>query len=603
MVLWGVYLATAAPDLTAWDASELVTAAHTLGIPHPPGTPLWVLIAHVAASAFGAAPPPRAITLLSVAATALAGGLSAWLVTRWCARLWTGESAASVVAGIAGALVAGTMYSVWQSATETEVYAVALLLGMAQLVVGELAGDEATDPAAARRWRGLLAYLALLAVPLHLSSLVTLPAAVALAWRAPRPRPVELLGWAALGALACSAVAVLPLLAAQAPRLDSGHPVTWSALADVLRRAQYDVAGLWPRRAPAWLQVANVVQWADWQVAFGLHPSPVPSPGRTALTVAYALLGASGLRTLWREDRRVGRALLLLVAGGTLGVAAWLNLRAGPTFGAGVLPSSALHEARERDYFFVFGFWGWGLLAGMGAVYLMRWVTRRHAAPWARPAWLAIPLVVALLPLSLNWPVADRTREPVATLPRTAARLLLEAVPPNGVLVTAGDNDTFPLWYLQQVEQLRPDVRVAAVPLLGAAWYREQLRRDGLLAEAASWRSMPDALGRLMQGARSAGRPVHVTPLVAPADRRALDPLAGWVFDGLTYTPSNRLPAGTIGIDEAAVRRTDERIPRSALDMLPAGTDPAVRTLQRMLRCARVPGPADGLLVVGCGGP
>jgi hypothetical protein len=379
--------------------------------------------------------------------------------------------------------------------------------------------------------------------------------------------------------------------------------VTWSALVDVLRRAQYDVAGLWPRRAPAWLQVANVFQWADWQVAFGLHPSPVPSPGRTAMTLAYALLGAAGLRALWRGDRRVGSALLLLVAGGTLGVAAWLNLRAGPTFGAGVLPDSALHEARERDYFFVFGFWGWGLLAGVGAVDLMRWVTRRHAAPWVRPAWLAIPLVVALLPLSLNWPVADRTREPVATLPRTAARLLLEAVPPNGLLVTAGDNDTFPLWYLQQVEQLRPDVRVAAVPLLGAAWYREQLRQDGLLAEAATWRSMPDALGRLMQGARGAGRPVHVTPLVAPADRQALDPLAGWIFDGLTYVPSSRLAAGTIGIDEAATRRTDERIPRSALDPLPAGTDPAVRTLQRMLRCARVPGPANGLLVDGCGGP
>ena len=602
MVLWGVYLATAAPDLTVWDASELVTAAHTLGIPHPPGTPLWVLIAHVAATVFGAAPPPRAITLLSVAATALSGGLSAWLVARWCARVWTGETAAAVAAGIAGALVAGTMYSAWQSATETEVYAVALLLGVTQLVVGEVAGSDATAEETARRLRGLLAFLALLAVPLHLSSLVFLPAAVALAWRGPRPRGRELMAWAALGALACSAVAILPLLSARAPRLDSGHPVTLSALLDLLRRAQYDVAGLWPRRAPAWLQIGNVFQWADWQVAFGLHPSPVPSPGRTALTVAYAVMGALGLRALWEGDRRVGRALLLLVAGGTLGVAAWLNLRAGPTFGAGVLPESALHEARERDYFFVFGFWGWGLLAGVGAVDLMRRAVRRLAASWARALGLAIPLVVALLPLSVNWTATDRTRDPVATLPRTTARLLLEAVPPNGLLVTAGDNDTFPLWYLQQVELLRPDVRVAAVPLLGAAWYREQLRRDGVLAEAATWRSMPDVLSRLLQGARAAGRPVRVSPLVAASDRRALDPLAGWIFDGLTYAPSDRLGAGITGVDEAAIRRTDERIPRSALEPLPPGTDPAVRTLQRMLRCAQGSGPADRLLVNGCGG-
>ena len=603
MVLWGVYLATAAPDLTVWDASELVTAAHTLGIPHPPGTPLWVLIAHTAVALFGAATPPRAVTLLSVAATALAGGLSAWLVTRWCARVWAQDAVGAVVAGLTSALVAGTMYTAWQSATETEVYAVALLLGVAQLVVGELAGTEATTPEMARRLRGLLAFGALLTVPIHLSSLVTLPAAVALAWRGPRPRLADIAGCTALGVLALSAVAILPLLAARAPQLDSGHPVSWSALVDVLRRAQYDVAGLWPRRAPVWLQLANVFQWADWQVAYGLQPSARPAVGRTILTVAYAALGASGARVLWHGDRRVGRALLLLVAGGTLGVAAWLNLRAGPSIGVGVLPDSAIHEARERDYFFVFGFWGWGLLVGIGAVDLVRSTLRRVSWLRASNAWLAGPLLVALAPLSSNWPVVDRTREPVATLPRTVARLLLEAVPPNGVLVTAGDNDTFPLWYLQQVEQVRPDVRVAAVPLLGAPWYREALRRDGLLAEAAAWRSLADALDRLMQGARQAGRPVRVTPLVAAAERRALDPTAGWVFDGLTYAPTNRLASGTTGFDEVAMRRTDERIPRSALEPLPAGTDPAVRAIQRLLRCARFPGPGDRLLVAGCNWP
>ena len=77
MVLLATYLATSAPDLTFWDASELATAAHTLGIPHPPGTPLWVLLAKVSAMLFSSTAPPRAVTLLSVWASALAGGVGA----------------------------------------------------------------------------------------------------------------------------------------------------------------------------------------------------------------------------------------------------------------------------------------------------------------------------------------------------------------------------------------------------------------------------------------------------------------------------------------------------------------------------------------------
>ena len=62
VVLFSAYLATAAPDLTFWDASELVTAARTRGIPHPPGTPLWVLMAHLAGTVFANTGPARAVT-------------------------------------------------------------------------------------------------------------------------------------------------------------------------------------------------------------------------------------------------------------------------------------------------------------------------------------------------------------------------------------------------------------------------------------------------------------------------------------------------------------------------------------------------------------
>lgn len=589
MVLLATYLATAAPDLTFWDASEFMTAAHTLGIPHPPGTPLYVLLGKLAALMFGSTAPPRAITLLSVIAAALTGGTGAWLAARWIG------ARGAVVA----AICAGTMYSVWNTATETEVYAVVLLVSVAMLAAGEYAGRHDVTAEQRRRGRALVAFLAGLALPLHLSVLVALPAAVAFAWRGDRPRSAEYAQWAALFLLGVSAVAVLPLLSAQDPLLDSGNPESWRSLIAVLRREQYQVPGLWPRRAPLWLQVGNLFQWADWQVAFGLHPFPTAAWLRTGITVLWAWLGALGLRAIWRHDARVGRALAVLLACASLGVVGWLNLRAGPSFGVGVLPAGALHEARERDYFFALAFWTWGLLAGAGLTWISQALGRRLSLPVA-----VLPLVAAAVPLLANRPVADRTREPVATLPRTHARLLLDAVPRGGVLVTAGDNDSFPLWYLQQVEDYRPDVMVVTVPLLGAEWYRDMLVSRRMLPArfAGPWSGLSATLQALMGEARRDRRSVRVSTLLPAADRRLLDPASGWVLEGFVWAPSPAVAAGGSGLDLSALRKAAAAVPSGALAPLPPGADPAAETAQELLRCTGVTSLADRLLVSGCGG-
>ncbi len=589
MVLLGIYLATAAPDLTFWDAAEFMTAAHTLGIPHPPGTPLWVLMAKVATKGFGSAAPPRAVTLLSVWAASLTGGAAAFAFTRWIG------ARGAVVA----AVIAGTMYSVWNNATETEVYAVAMLVSVAMLLAGEYAGRDDASPEQRQRGRALIAFLAGLAVPLHLSVLVAVPAAVVLAWRGERPGPRHVAGWAALFALGFSAVAVLPLLSARNPVLDSGNPETMASLVSVLRREQYAVAGLWPRRAPLWLQLGNVFEWADWQVAMGVYPHPEPAVARTVLSVSWAWLGVLGLRRLWRFDARVGRGMAVLLASGTVGVALWLNLRAGPSFGVGVLSPDAAHEARERDYFFALGFWAWGLLAGAGLSAVASALARRVPAPVA-----LLPFGLALVPVLANRPVADRTREPVATLPRTYARLLLESVPGNGVLVAGGDNDTFPLWYLQQVEDVRPDVTVVTVPLLGAAWYRESLVRSGVLSRelASRWAGAEATLASVMQHAGHRRRPVRVSALLEAADRRRLDRSTGWALHGLVYAPDSTAAAGATVLNARAMRASRDQVPADALMALPPFADPAARTAQELLRCATVQRLTDTLLVSGCSG-
>lgn len=590
VILLATYLATAAPDLTFWDASELAAAAHTLGIPHPPGTPLWVVLANVATKVFSAAGPARAVTMLSVFAGALTAGVGAAMATRWIGTR----------GAVAAAVSAGAMYSVWANATETEIYAVSLLLSVVILACGDMAGREHAGDNERTRWRALIVFLSALAVSVHLSVWVVLPATLVLAWHGPRPKPAELIAWGALAALGLSAVAILPLLSSAQPALDSGHPVTLQALWELLQRKQYAVAGLWPRSAPLWLQWGNVFEWADWQVAFGVHPFAPPTIARTFFTVAWAWLGVLGLRTIFAHHRRVGRALLVLLVCGTFGVATWLNMKAGPSFGVGVLPEGAAHEARERDYFFVLGFWAWGLVAGAGLTTLSRAMARRL------PMALAIlPLGLAAVPLVLNRSVADRTTMPLAMMPRTVARLLLDAVPTHGVLYTAGDNDSFPLWYLQLVESYRPDVTVVTIPLLGAEWYRAQLHlKQGLVAAdmVAMWPGLDAVLRQSVVAADQQRRPVRVSVLVSRDDRNRLAPALGWVLEGLVYRPTPDIGAGGVGLDVPALVQAANQVPASALKPLAPGSGGAASHMQALLRCTQVQALTDTLLVGTCNG-
>jgi hypothetical protein len=99
----------------------------------------------------------------------------------------------------------------------------------------------------------------------------------------------------------------------------------------------------------------------------------------------------------------------------------------------------------------------------------------QHRSPTKRGWLLASPvLAIALIPLFANWRVASRRDD---TTTRDFAHDLLNSVEPYAVIVTAGDNDTFPLWYAQQVEGIRKDVVIAVTSLLNTDWYARQMVR------------------------------------------------------------------------------------------------------------------------------
>ncbi|HEU5040181.1 MAG TPA: DUF2723 domain-containing protein [Gemmatimonadales bacterium] len=539
IVLLG-YLVTLAPTVTFWDAGEFIAAAYTLGIPHPPGTPLFVLIAHVWGMLFPVGEFAFRTNLLSAVLSAGAAGLFFLVVHETLAGLADGldrpAARALRLGGAACAAVLGAFtFTNWQNSNETEVYSVATFTIAAMCwLVHVWRRRRGTERAP--RLLLLVVFLAGISIGNHLLALLAGPAIVAFLavtlWRTPAAdlalrreewgQVAVVAGiWAlligtglgssgltvvgaicfvaaaayaatggaglfALASLAIAAVGITPYLylyirSGQNPIVNEAAPATFDALLAVIRRAQY------PPRTPLddptvphgpdnpgrtlgilWLQLINYFQYFDWQWARSLGAF------RAVLTVVFLSLGVRGALAQRRSDRSGWWLLLVLFLVTGLGLVVYMNFRPGFSVGYDRYPESRDHEVRERDYFFVVSFVVWGLWAGIGAVTLARQLLAR--APGPRRLALVLVGAVAALPVALNWSVASRRHGPDARLAADFAYDLLNSAPPYGVLFTYGDNDTFPLWWAQEVAGVRQDVTVVCLALANTDWYMRQLR-------------------------------------------------------------------------------------------------------------------------------
>jgi hypothetical protein len=131
-------------------------------------------------------------------------------------------------------------------------------------------------------------------------------------------------------------------------------------------------------------------------------------------------------------------------------------------------------QPRERDYAYAGSCYAFAIWIGLGVIWVQEKFGKFLKQPMA--AYAASGLCLLAVPVLMGaqeWDDHDRSKK---TLARDLAKDYLESCPPNAILFTFGDNDTYPLWYAQEVEGIRPDVRVMVNTLLGTDWYMNTLR-------------------------------------------------------------------------------------------------------------------------------
>jgi hypothetical protein len=506
-----LYLLTLAPSVAMWDTGEYMAAVKVLGIPHPPGNPFFVMLGH----AFASLPIPVSygarINIMAALASALSAGfwflITERIVARWIAERWQ----RLVVASLA-TLIGATAFTVWnQSVVNEKVYTISLLFfTITSWIIIEWIEDP--DSPRADRLIVLVCFLLGLGYSNHPAGFLPLPAAgVAMLmtrWR-------TILRWrlvlAGLGALIIGLTPFIfePVRAAYFPGINEGAPTacetkleascTFSSLTKErlmanINREQYGQK--LERGAPYSAQVGMWWLYFKWQWLRDAHQTHQGL--QFTLAFLFLVLGLLGGYVHWERDRKTFWYFGPLMFTMTLALIYYLNFKYGWSQDPG--NRDVAHEVRDRDYFYIWSFSAWGVWAAIGLAYVWEQLAyivggeTREAEknsgekgggkkgvavatwPTRRGFQLAAPvLLIALIPLFANWSFASRAGHQFTD---DWARDYLNSLEPYAIVITNGDNDTFPLWYAQEVEGVRRDVTVAVTTYLDTDWFvRQMIRR------------------------------------------------------------------------------------------------------------------------------
>ncbi len=255
----------------------------------------------------------------------------------------------------------------------------------------------------------------------------------------------------------------MPIRSALNPAINEAQPDNWAAFWDVILRAQYRPVSTFERQA-SWVFQFDDMFWRYFREQW---------PLRSGWPPLLLLLGIPGAWIHWRKEPRTFVLFGLLFLWTTAALVVKMNFTD--------------HEVRERDYFFAPGFFYYAVWMGMGVAWLAQRIREGFPGSMSVPAAAGagvLAIAVAMVPIRTQWETHDRRGNWVAY---DYAYNMLVALEPDSILFTNGDNDTFPLWYLQEVHGFRKDVRIVNLSLLNTPWYGEQLRdepTDAMIAAA-----------------------------------------------------------------------------------------------------------------------
>ncbi|MBS4015794.1 MAG: DUF2723 domain-containing protein [Candidatus Latescibacteria bacterium] len=608
-VVLGVYIYSMAPTASFWDCGELIACSYILGIPHPPGTPLYVMLGRI----FSLIPFAREVAFRVNFLTALFGAISSALIYIVVLKLISLQKSTQSfrqrfpfiphLAGIAGAFSLAFAFSFWDNCVEAEVYTPCVVAALLVIYLALIWRDKVEQGVGDNRIVLFAIYLLFLSAGIHFTPLMILFPLLVFAFMVDRKSILQLhiieliilflviIAVAGLDLvdyfvlfLASPPVAILRIFHSNlllfivlvaifagylyylrskkkmdsryvfwglvliflagtvqfyllvrsklGPSINEVNPSTWEDFVSVLKREQYDPMRLYPRKTqfltegdyrnfpnsyPAFSlitgyfeQLKFYIRYFLWQWGSASNFDIFYRIGWQAIIgIIPVILGFFGMFTHFRRDKKSWWLVFLCFLIASVGLITYLNLKYSPSD-----PRSHLRfrEVRERDYFYAFSYVFFTIFIGVGVFSFLNWIVPKLKLKRLYTIGVSVLCVIVMVvPIFFNYKGVTRRNNWIPA--EYGYNMLVSCRGDKAILFTNGDNDTFPLWFVQEVPN-RPsnydptfgkNIAVANLSLLNTTWYVKQLKEWGApisfsLAE----------IDRLPQGLRGAGNRIFL---------------------------------------------------------------------------------------------
>jgi len=576
LITFAVYFSTMAPTVSFWDTGEFIATSHILGVPHPPGSPLFLLVGKFFSLIPISSDIAFRVNIFSPIVSALTISLLFFICNQFIDRIDPNDNKFfKMWSSLTASLTFAFTHSHWFNAVETEVYAFSGFM-TALVVFLIMRWSQKIHDSNHIIYLILISYIIGLATGLHLLNLLTIPfigliiyfsigklstknliltfifsliiffgiQSVIIKGLPQLTASLGLVGlcfliifWVIttiysiksnktflsiflssvlLIVIGYSTYFAIFIRSGQNPNIDENNPETISEAISYLNRDQYGQMTILPRKFDNLPSKVSIVgspaddnsQFSfDQELDYMFHDIPsqasflwnyqikkmylryflwqfagkgdsgdpfVASVGafsdedgvdwrQLGLPIAL-IMGLIGIGYHFRKNKQDAFSLLILFLMTGIAIIFYLNQDA--------------PQPRERDYAYVASFMTFSIWIGLGIYSFINFITDSllEKSIKLQSSYFMIGLFILFMPtrmLIANYHEHDRTGNYIAW---DMAYNMLQTCEPNSILFTNGDNDTFPLWYLQEVEQIRTDVVVANLSLLNTTWYVEQLR-------------------------------------------------------------------------------------------------------------------------------